>query len=90
MPELPWSGTRATGTGIANGRHSLGTFVRPKAVLVDESTQPEMFFMPYDEDLSELGGLLAEAQLGRLLGAWKIPILIRRRVRTLKDFFGWR
>lgn len=88
MPELPWSGTRATGTGVANGRHALATFVRPRAVLVDEARSPEMFWMPYDEDLVELGGLLADAQLGRVLGAWKIPVLLRRRLRRLKRFFG--
>lgn len=90
MPELPWSGTRSTGTGIANGKHALGTFVRPRAVLVDESTSPEMFWMPYDDDLVETGNLLADAQLGRVLGAWKLPLLLRRRVQTLKKFFGFR
>jgi succinate-semialdehyde dehydrogenase/glutarate-semialdehyde dehydrogenase len=90
MPELPWSGTRATGTGIANGRHALSTFVRPRAVLVDESHSPEMFWMPYDEELVETGNLLAEAQLGRILGAWKLPLLLRRRVQTVKRFFGFR
>jgi succinate-semialdehyde dehydrogenase/glutarate-semialdehyde dehydrogenase len=90
MPELPWSGTRATGTGIANGKHALATFVRPRAVLVDESHSPEMFWMPYDDDLAETGNLLAEAQLGRVLGAWKLPLLLRRRVKTLKKFFGFR
>lgn len=90
MPELPWSGTRATGTGIANSRHSLLTFMRPKAVLVDENSAPEMFWMPYDRDLSELGGLLADAQLGRVFGAWRIPLLLRKRVQTVKKFFGFR
>jgi acyl-CoA reductase-like NAD-dependent aldehyde dehydrogenase len=87
MAELPWSGTRATGTGIANGQHSLATFVRPKATLVDEGDAPEMFWMPYGREIVELGELLADAQLGRLLGAWKIPLLLRKRVGIVRRFF---
>ncbi|HEY2518450.1 MAG TPA: aldehyde dehydrogenase family protein [Polyangiaceae bacterium] len=84
---LPWSGTRATGFGIANGPESLGTFVRPRAVIVDEASAPENFWMPYDKALLELGDLLADAQIGRILGAWKIPLLLRERVETVKRFF---
>jgi len=87
MAELPWSGTRATGTGVANGRHSLSTFVRPKATLVDEGDAPEMFWMPYGRDLVELGELLADAQLGKIFMAWKIPLLLRKRVAAVRRFF---
>jgi acyl-CoA reductase-like NAD-dependent aldehyde dehydrogenase len=88
MPELPWSGLRKTGFGVANGEHGLSTFVRPRALLVDTQRGPEMFWMPFDRELLELGELLSDAQLGRILGAWKIPLLLRRRVETVKRFFG--
>lgn len=87
MAELPWSGTRATGTGIANSRHALLTFVRPKTTLIDEGDAPEMFWMPYGRSLVQLGELLADAQLGRVLGAWRIPLLLRERTAGLKRFF---
>lgn len=87
MAELPWSGTRATGTGIANSRHALLTFVRPKTTLIDEGDAPEMFWMPYGRTLVQLGELLADAQLGRVLGAWRIPLLLRERTAGLKRFF---
>lgn len=88
IPSLPWSGTRETGFGVANGPHALGTFVRPRATVVDRASGPELFWMPYDAALVELGGILADAQLTRLERAWKIPLLLRKRIRTLKDFFG--
>ena len=87
IPELPWSGTRETGFGIANSELALGTFVRPRAVTIDRSTDPEPFWMPFDRSLFDLGHLLSEAQLFQLRGAWKIPLLLRQRLSTLRAFF---
>jgi acyl-CoA reductase-like NAD-dependent aldehyde dehydrogenase len=88
IPALPWSGTRDTGTGIANGAHSLGTFVRPRATVIDRASAPETYWMPYDDALRKLGELLADAQMGRLASAWRIPLLLRARARSLRAFFG--
>jgi acyl-CoA reductase-like NAD-dependent aldehyde dehydrogenase len=87
IPALPWSGTRATGYGVANSEWSLTTFCHPKAIVVDEGTDPEFFWMPFDRDLLELGHTLADAQIGRILGAWKIPFLMRKRLQAIRKFF---
>ncbi len=87
IPSLPWSGTRETGFGIANSAHALPTFVRPRATLVDRASAPELFWMPFDEALVELGSLLADAQLMHLERAWKLPLLIRKRLKTVRAFF---
>ncbi len=87
IPSLPWSGTRETGFGVANGAESLHTFVRPRVTTVDASRGPDLYWMPYDDALMDLGERLAEGQLGRFDGAWKLPHLIRHRLRTIRDFF---
>jgi acyl-CoA reductase-like NAD-dependent aldehyde dehydrogenase len=87
IPALPWSGTRETGTGIANSAHALPTFVRPKATLVDRARAPELFWMPFDDALVELGSVLADAQLMKLERAWKLPLLIRARLKAVRAFF---
>jgi acyl-CoA reductase-like NAD-dependent aldehyde dehydrogenase len=87
IPSLPWSGTKDTGFGIANGPDSLGTFVRPRVTTVDASESPELYWMPYDAALRSLGETLADAQIGRILGAWKLPLLIRERMKTVRGFF---
>jgi acyl-CoA reductase-like NAD-dependent aldehyde dehydrogenase len=87
MPELPWSGTRETGFGVANSELALPTYVRPKTVLVDAARDPEFFWLPYDGALRDAGELLADAQLGKVLGAVRLPLLLRERVRTLRRFF---
>ncbi len=88
MPELPWSGTRDTGFGVANSRHALATFVRPRALLIDDATDPEPYWLPYDEALWDLGDMLADAQLLKIRNAWKIPLVLRRRVQRVREFFA--
>ncbi len=87
VPELPWSGTRETGFGVANSVHALATFARPKALVIDESSKPDPFWMPWDRDMFEFGSLLCEAQLMQLARAWKLPLLSSRRIKTIREFF---
>ncbi len=88
VPALPWSGTRATGYGVANSEWSLLTFCRPKTLVSDRNTDPDPYWMPFDEDLRALGEGLAHAQLGNLLKAWNVPFLMRRRIARIKNFFA--
>jgi acyl-CoA reductase-like NAD-dependent aldehyde dehydrogenase len=86
VPQLPWSGTRATGFGIASSELSLVTFMHPKTVAVDES-DAEPFYMPFDRTFRNLGEALVKAQLGDVLAAAKIPFLLARRKKRIRDFF---
>jgi succinate-semialdehyde dehydrogenase/glutarate-semialdehyde dehydrogenase len=87
IPQLPWSGTRATGFGVANSELSLLTFMHPKTVAVDDG-DVEPFYMPFSRTLREMGEALVKAQVGDLLAAAKIPFLIRRRKKQIRDFFS--
>ena len=87
MAPLPWSGWRETGTGVANSDLALSTFLRARTVLLDRNTDPELYWMPYDKTLWELGNLLADAQNFKLAGIWKVPFLIKRRIDTVRAFF---
>jgi hypothetical protein len=44
--------------------------------------------MPYDETLSKVGEILADLQIGRYGSAWRLPMALRRRVKTVRDMFG--
>ena len=87
MGYVPWSGTRETGTGIANGPEALATYTRPRTIVVDAASGFEPYWLPYDHVLWELGSLVADAQLGKLGQVWKLPLLFRERSKTLKKFF---
>lgn len=88
IPDLPWSGRRASGRGLANSAWSLLTFTRPKAVAVDRGRGPDPFWVPFDDNLTRLGEILSDLQLNRLGGAIHLPSLLRRRMKTIKGFFG--
>ncbi len=87
VPALPWSGTRESGFGVANSEWSLATFVRPRAVVLDRSSGPEPFWMPFNRALFEMGDILSDAQLLNILRAWKLPLIMRERVKTIREFF---
>jgi hypothetical protein len=87
MTALPWSGTRNTGYGISNSELAFATFCRPQTTVIDKATAPEPFWMPFDKDLFDLGNLLADAQLGRIGSAWRLPGLLKRRAKTIRKFF---
>ncbi len=87
MPDLPWSGTRDTGLGIANSHLALPTFVRPRTTVVDRSTALELYWLPYDRGVWEFGDVLCDLQRGVMDRAWRVPLLLRDRMRRLKAFF---
>jgi hypothetical protein len=54
--------------------------------VVDRSSKPDPFWFPVNETLEELGHALAEAQLGKVVSALKLPFLIRRRTAEVERF----
>lgn len=88
IPSLPWSGTRATGHGVANSHHALATFVRPRAVITDRSSQPELYWAPFDRELVEFGDTLCDVQRGVIDRTWRLPFLLRAHMQRLKKFFA--
>ena len=66
---------------------ALVNFAHPKTVAIDENAV-EPFYMPFDRAFRDLGNALADAQIGRVLEAVKIPLLLRKRQKRIRDF--WR
>lgn len=83
MAFAPWTGTKDSGFGIATGKHSMFFFVRPKTTVVDSGSKPDPWWLPMDATMSEVAERLAQAQLGQVFAALKVPLLMRRRVETI-------
>jgi hypothetical protein len=83
MAFAPWTGVKESGYGIATGTHSLIYFTRPKTTVVDKGSNPDPWWLPMDATMTDVGERLAKAQLGNLLAAVKIPLLMRDRVKTI-------
>jgi hypothetical protein len=44
--------------------------------------------MPYDRSLWKMGDILADAQLAKVSQAWRLPLLWRERLKTIRRFFS--
>lgn len=83
MPAAPWTGVKDSGFGVANSEHALHTFTRPKTIFVDTGRKPDPWWLPADALLGEIADRLAKAQLGDVLGALKLPGLMKERQKKL-------
>ena len=86
MPAAPWTGVKNTGSGVANSVFALNHYTRPRTVVVDKNTGADAWWFPMDAALEELGHRLSEAQLGNVLAAAKVPLLLAQRQRAVLQF----
>lgn len=84
MAELPWTGTRETGFGVAMSRHAYSTFVRRRAVFVDRSNDPDAWWFPADENLRPFGEAVVEMSLGSKAAMFRVLGLLKKRVRAIR------
>lgn len=88
IPEMPWTGVKATGTGVASSRHAYPAFVRPRAVLTDRNKNPDPWWMPYDDTLEAFGQALVDRSLGSVGALLKLGGLLGKRVKAIKELVG--
>ncbi len=86
IPAAPWTGVKKTGYGIANSIFGLQHYTRPRTLVVDRKKSADGWWLPMDTVAEELGHRLAQAQLGNLLAALKIPFLMSQRQKTVIAF----
>lgn len=94
MPVCPWSGTKDSGTGVANSAFAFDVLTRPKTILIDKSSKPDPFWFPFDADLWRIGKdtvdlllhpLRVVANPGRLFAFLRAGL---RRPKTIRAFFA--
>ena len=86
IPAAAWGGVKKTGSGVANSAFALHHYTRPRTVVTDKNTKADAWWFPMDSVLEELGNRLAEAQVGNVLAAVKVPLLIARRQSKVLKF----
>ena len=84
LPELPWTGVKDTGTGVAASRHTYPTFVRRRAVLTDSNKAPDPWWFPANEDLKAFSAALIEKQGGSFGAMLKLGGLLGKRIKAIK------
>lgn len=89
LPQLPWTGTRGTGPGVANSRHAYPAYVRRRAVFVDGWGQPDPFWFPANADLRTLAEGIVERGLGSTFSAFmKLLPVVGRRAKAIRELGG--
>lgn len=86
VPSLPWAGVGDSGAGVTNGPHALPSFVRPKLVLSDRSTQKrELWWYPYTPALRRVALSMASLRggsgiLGRVRAFFRLLTALPKRL----------
>ena len=85
LADVPWTGVRETGPGIAASAHSYGLFTRPRTVIVDSGKNPDPWWIPGGDDLDAfVAALIARGQGGGLPVLLKLGGLVKKRVASIK------
>jgi acyl-CoA reductase-like NAD-dependent aldehyde dehydrogenase len=82
---IPWTGTKLTGPGVAASRHSYGTFVRPRVVMVDKTAKAEPFWYPFDDNMDAFSLALVDRSRGSIAALFRLIGLLGKRVRATTD-----
>lgn len=84
LANVPWTGVKDTGTGIAASRFSYHTFTRPRTLFVDSNSNPDPWWFPMNEDLARMGDLLIERGKGSWTAALKIAPILKKRIEAIQ------
>jgi acyl-CoA reductase-like NAD-dependent aldehyde dehydrogenase len=87
MAEVPWTGVKDTGTGVAGSRHAYESFVRRRTVFVDRSKKPDPWWLPVTPELHPLGQALIERNLGSKRALLKLAGLVGKRIKSIREFY---
>jgi acyl-CoA reductase-like NAD-dependent aldehyde dehydrogenase len=85
LADVPWTGVRDTGPGVAASVHSYGVFTRPRTVIVDGSRQPDPWWIPANADQAAfVDALIARGRGGGLGVLLKLGGLVKKRVAAAR------
>jgi acyl-CoA reductase-like NAD-dependent aldehyde dehydrogenase len=87
IPQAPWTGVKATGSGVTNSRSALYELTRPRFTLVDKSKGSlEIWWYPYTQTLHGLvSGVLGQYRRGVGAKLSAIPKLLPLLGKRMKE-----
>ncbi len=85
LPDLPWVGTRDSGTGITNSPEALMHLTRPRLLVTDSNKGLEPWWYPYGSTMVELMRVLIDRQrTGGLAATLKTLKALRSRNKEMR------
>ena len=85
LADVPWTGVKDTGPGVAASAHSYGVFTRPRTVIVDGSSAPDPWWVPANAELGQfVDALIARGRGGGLGVLLKLGGLVKKRAAAIR------
>ena len=89
LPNVPWTGVKETGPGVAGSRWAYSTFVRRQVIVMDHNRDPDPFWFPIDDTFQAFAELLALRHLkGGILTLAKLGFMAKKRLKTIKNLLS--
>jgi acyl-CoA reductase-like NAD-dependent aldehyde dehydrogenase len=89
LPNVPWTGVKETGPGIAGSRWAYAPFIRRQVLVIDRNQDPDPFWFPVDESFKTFVELLALRHVkGGLFTLAKLGFLAKKRLKIIKKLLN--
>lgn len=85
IPEVPWTGVKQTGSGVANSAHAYHTYVRRRTVFVDRSKAPDPWWKPATAELRDFADALIQKGRGSFGVIFKLAGLVGKRTKSIRE-----
>lgn len=85
LADVPWTGVKDTGPGVAASAYSYGVFTRPRTVIVDAGKNPDPWWIPANAELGQfVDALIARGRGGGLGVLLKLGGLVKKRAAAIR------
>ncbi len=86
LADVPWTGVKETGPGIAASAHSYGIFTRPRTVIIDSNKQPDAWWIPANAEFTQfVDALIARGRGGGIGVLLKLGGLVKKRAAAIRQ-----
>lgn len=85
LADVPWTGVKETGPGVAASAHSYGVFTRPRTVIIDGGKNPDPWWIPANAELTQfVDALIARGRGGGIGVLLKLGGLVKKRAAAIR------
>lgn len=86
LADVPWTGVKDSGPGVAASAHAYGVFTRPRTVIVDGGKHPDPWWIPANAELGAfVDALIARGRGGGLGVLLKLGGLVKKRAAAIRE-----
>ncbi len=86
LADVPWTGVKESGPGVAASAYSYGVFTRPRTVIIDGGKNPDPWWIPANAELTSfVDALISRGRGGGIGVLLKLGGLVKKRTAAIRD-----